>query len=146
VPLDFIECSQQRPGFPGAVSGGFRPQAQHAVRPHAAGLEPEEGFDDTRAGAGDAAGRRAPGIDLESGRACAVPYQRLADFAAAADGLDLPGERQEVAPVSVGQEQGCQRRVVRCGQSLLETCEPLAYGPRRRFFCPVFQASARLAQ
>ncbi len=49
---------------------------------------------------------------------------------AAVQRLDLPAQRQHVAPVAVGMEQVLQRAVVRLRQRLLELAEPIVGGHR----------------
>ena len=71
--------------------------------------------------------RGAVGIRFETGRLhpAALRDQRARDGIEAADGLDVPGEGEHIAPMAVGNKQALERRVVPCRERLPEPRQPM---------------------
>jgi hypothetical protein len=118
VPLDLVERCHQRPR---AAAG----QAHDAIAAADDGLELEEGFGGLRARARCEARRRAGAIERKPGRFHRPRGgKRFRHRAGAADSLDVPGQRENVAPVAVGLKQGVERGIVGPSECALELREP----------------------
>ena len=80
----------------------------------------------------DLARRGAVRVDRKAGGRQTAGQRRQfsQDGIGAVEGLDIPAQRQHVAPVAVGMEQGFQRAVVRLRQRLLELAKPIVGGYR----------------
>ena len=130
--LQFFQRRQQRPGFQPAAVAGIRGQPHNAVAAALPGFELEDRLDRAGAGARHLARRRAIGIDRKpAGRgADGVSLQLLQDRVRAVDGLDVPAQRQHVAPIAVGMKQRFQRAVVRLRERVLELRQPVVHGYR----------------
>ncbi len=124
MALELVERREQRPRL--AVA-----QAQVPAAAADRGLERDPRLGDA-VGLGRRLGR-APAARLHARERV---LEHVADAVAALDGLDVPGERDEVAPEAVvGEQLGGGGGVAR-GQRLLEAREPLVdlggHGLRRR--------------
>ena len=116
VAADFLQVGRKRPRqqLPGRLRVGHQPR--HAGAKPDGGVEGEQGLDAVRAGAADPARRRTTLRDMKMRwlRACERLAQRRLDGRAPTHALDIPGERQDVAPQAVGLEQcGCCCGVLR---------------------------------
>src|SRR6185436_16967981 len=83
----------------------------------------EDGFDAFLACAGGMTRRRALRVDAEVARR--YPFQVRDHRRYAAEGSNVPGERQQIAPVAVGMEKVTQRAIVVAPKRALETGEPV---------------------
>ena len=122
--FDLVCGGEQGPGLVLAIAAGVRVQTQQALRAQASGFEAEKSFDDFGTGAGDAARRCALGIDFKKGGVCriascvarsgprAVCAQCRSDGLGPTEGLDVPGQSQQIAPMRVRPEQGFESCVV----------------------------------
>ncbi len=127
VALEFLERGQQRPGFQALAIGRVRDQPQDTAAAALAGFKPEDRLDRAGAGAGHPARRGAIGIDPETaGRGRdGAGFQFPQDRVRAVDRLQVPAQRQRVAPVAVGVEQGFEQAVVRCRERAFELRQPV---------------------
>src|SRR5262249_55206855 len=94
-----------------------------------AGFKAKKGFKRFRPGAGHLARGCALRIDLESTwfGLVSMRLKRAENGVAPAEGGDLPGQRQQIAPVAIGMKEGDEGKVVGCGQSTFELCQPTLY-------------------
>ncbi len=130
--LQLFQCRQQRPGLQPVAIAGIGDQPHDTVAATGRRLEFEDRLDRLSAGAHHSAGRGALGIDAEVMRRAAAGMrgQFLEDREGAVDGLDVPAQRQHVAPVAVGMEKRLQQHIVGARQRILELHKPIVGGDR----------------
>src|SRR6185312_16826108 len=106
-----------------------RREPQHAAAPALRRLELEDRLERIGAGAHDGTGRRAAGIDGETGRPRPLHprHQSIHDRIGTTQRVDVPAQCQHIAPMAVGVEQALERSDIAAGQSLLEPGKPVRY-------------------
>ena len=131
--FELAELGQERPGFQRVAVISVREQAHDAAAAADRGFESEHRLDGVGAGAHHLARRPALGIDGKAARhrASNVRPQLPQDRSRAVDGLDVPAQRQHIAPIAIGVEQRIQQAVVGARQRVLELGEPIVGGYRK---------------
>src|SRR5207249_105255 len=126
MAAQLFQRSEQRPGARRVVVA-LGEKAQQAAAAAGGRLEAEDRLDAFRAGARRMARRGARRIGAKAGSAHARRFERelRSDRASAAQGADLPAERQHVAPVAVGAEERYKRGSVARIERVLEAREPV---------------------
>ena len=134
--IDAVERGHQRPCPRCPLIVFITDQANHATPRTTCGLEAEDGFHRFPSGPGDDAGRRTMKICVEPRRLGArrVSFQRVNDIAGAADGLNVPGEGQQVAPMAVLVDQPGEGIEIGPRDRLLEIGEPTVHRRQQGFF------------
>jgi hypothetical protein len=107
--------------------GGIGDQPDNAMAAALSGLELEYRFDGFGAGAFNAARRRALGIDLELARRATGGNNGkfFQDRIGAVEGLQVPAQRQRVAPITLAIKKRLEGFCLRALQSALEFCQPV---------------------
>jgi hypothetical protein len=128
--FQFIECRQQRPGLQRVVIIGIADQPHDSAAAADGGFELEDCFDCGRARALHGAGRGTGRVDRETCRpgAARIRVQLAQDRVRAADRLDVPAQRQHVAPMAVGMKQGFEQAVVGFCERAFELRQPVVRG------------------
>ena len=130
--LEFAKLGQQCPGFQPVAIVRIGDQADDAAAAPDIGLELEDGLDCVGAGAHHLARRGAVRVDCKAAghRAAGQRRQRFQDRVGAIERLDVPAQRQHVAPIAVGVEQLIQQGVIGLSERFLELCKPIVGGYR----------------
>ena len=125
--LEFIEHCEQRPSLQCVAVGLIRNQPQDSAAAPDRRFELKDRLDRTGSRAGDAARCGAIGIDAEAGGrgARGVDAQFVEDGFAAIDSLQVPAQRQHIAPETVGMKQRFQRAVAWRYKCIFESHEPI---------------------
>ena len=127
MPVQALERGQQRPRGAAFGAQAVTTKPDEACAWADIGLKAQEGLED-RLGGPNTEARRAPiGIDrhrawLERGGRLSEP---LTDARCAREGLDLPGQSEQVAPVAVGLEQAFELSGIGRLQRGIEAAEPV---------------------
>src|SRR6185369_17797925 len=130
--LQLAKLGQERPGFQAVAIVLIGDQAEDAIATPDVGLEPENGLDRVGAGPHHLARRGAIGGDGKAARRHAARQrrQRLQDGVSAIQRLDVPAQRQHVAPVAVRMEQCLQQGFIGLSERFLELRKPVVGGYR----------------
>lgn len=125
-PLELVERSEQRPCFQAIAVGGIGHEPHDAAAAADCCLEIEDGFDIVGAGACHLPWRRAVRCELEIARRRLLRKrrQRLRDRIAAGKRLQVPAQRQRIAPKTVGQKKPVECSAIRLAECALEFIEP----------------------
>ena len=129
MALEFFQRGEQRPGHRrrrGNRVVRVEPETNKPRAAPAVGLETKYRLEHIDTGAFDHAWRAT--IRVNRKIACparqACRPQASADLIAAADGFDVPGQGQQIAPVAVGEEQRLQAIRIALAYHKVETLEP----------------------
>ena len=137
--LQFLKRGQERPGFQPVAVGGIGRQPEDAVAAAISGFEFKHRLDRRGPGARHPARRGATLVDLEvRGRgAWAAGLQFPNDGVGAVDGLNVPAQRQHIAPIAFAVKQ--RLKLASVGKRAFESCQP-AFGCNRNIVGPVQHA------
>ena len=130
--FQFIERRQQRPGLQRVVIAGIGDQPHDSAAAADSGFEFEHCLDRSGACARHHAGRGSVGVDRETCRlgTAGMRVQLRQDRVRAADGLEVPAQRQHVAPMAVGMKQGFEQPAAGFRQRGFELRQPVVRGYR----------------